>query len=280
MTTTLTTTASNAPRTTNATTNATTHATTNATTKRPWVLSLARRYARRTVRQRFDGLYVEGLAEAARVVGDRPVLFCANHVCWWDTFALVLVDEALGADGHALMDQENLARLPFFGALGALPLDVDGGAQARRRVDDAVRVLDRAGRALWIFPQGRQRAAHLRPLGFKPGLRLIATRAARGGAVIVPVALAYPWREAAAPSIAVRFGDAIDPSATPREELVAVVEARVARMLDDMDALLDGPRDDRRTPPAPGQLLVAPRRTSSDDGLGARLLRRFFGSRP
>ncbi|MBM4281282.1 MAG: hypothetical protein FJ137_11175 [Deltaproteobacteria bacterium] len=243
--------------------------------KRPWFLSLARGYARRAIARRFDGLFVDGLAEAARLVGQRPVLFCVNHVSWWDPFVLILLDEALGADSYALMDDVNLARLPFFRAVGALPIAVEGGAVARRQLDDAVRTLDRPERALWIFPQGRQRAAHLRPLGFKQGVRLIAARAQKAGAVIVPVALAFPWRQAPAPSVVVRFGAPVDPADTGGDELTAHVEARVAAMLDDIDAAIDRAGGDRSAR-GPGQALVAPRVENAEHGLGARLLGRLL----
>jgi 1-acyl-sn-glycerol-3-phosphate acyltransferase len=247
--------------------------------KRPWFLSLVRGYARRAIARRFDGLFVDGLAETARLVGDRPVLFCANHVSWWDAFVLVLLDEALGADGYALMDDANLARLPFFRAVGALPIArKNGGATARRQLDDAVRTLDRPGRALWIFPQGRQRAAHLRPLGFKHGLRLIAGRAQQAGAVVVPVGLAFPWRQAPAPSVVVRFGAPVDPATTARDELTAHVEARVATLLDEIDAVVDAGAPDGGDPPASslGHALVAPRVANAEHGLGSRLLGRLL----
>jgi 1-acyl-sn-glycerol-3-phosphate acyltransferase len=233
--------------------------------KRPWFVALVRRYVRRALARRFDGVFVDGVDELFGVVGDRPVLLCANHVSWWDAFVLVVLDEVLGTDGYALMDDDNLARLPFFRLLGALPLDVGGGAEARRQLDDAVRALDRPRRALWIFPQGRQRAAHLRPLGFKPGLRLIASRARKHGAVVVPVALAYPWRQAPAPSVVVRFGAPIDPATTARDDLTMLVEARVAALLDDADGHLDDGR-------APGRLVVSSANGSAEHGLGARAL--------
>jgi 1-acyl-sn-glycerol-3-phosphate acyltransferase len=272
--------------------------------KRPWFLSLVRWYARRAVASRFDGFFVQGLDEAARLVRTRPVLFCANHVSWWDAFLLVLLDEALAADSYALMDDENLARLPFFRAIGALPLSVEGGAAARRQLDDAVRTLDRPRRALWIFPQGRQRAAHVRPLGFKAGLRLIAGRAQKHGAVVVPVAFSFPWRNAPGPSIVVRFGAPVDPATTVRDELTAVVETRVAALLDGIDVVVDGGVDGvaaavaqplsavpgaddtaAPTPPPPGgrsrslgHPLIAPRIDNAEHGTGARALGWLLGA--
>jgi 1-acyl-sn-glycerol-3-phosphate acyltransferase len=239
--------------------------------KRPWALGLARRYARRAVRARFDGVFVDGLDDVMRLVAQGPVIFAANHVCWWDAFALVLVDAACATDGRVLMDEANLARLPFFSALGALPLSTTGSTRVRRQLADAVATLDRPGRTLWIFPQGRQRAWHLRPLGFAPGLALLARRAK---VPVIPVSLAYPWREAPEPALVLRFGAPhtnVD-SAT----LVADVEAAVAAGLEAIDADVDA----GAVPTPSTRVLVAPRATrGAQDGLGARMLRRLWGAR-
>jgi 1-acyl-sn-glycerol-3-phosphate acyltransferase len=240
--------------------------------KRPWFVALVRRYVRRTLARRFDGVFVDGVEDVARVADARPVLLCANHVSWWDSFVLVLLDERLGTDGFALMDEVNLARLPFFRLLGVLPLAVRGGADARRQLDDAATVLDRPRRALWIFPQGRQRAAHIRPLAFKPGLRRLAAQAQTHGAVVVPVAIAYPWRRAPTPSVVVRLGKPIEPRATPDEQLPSVVEARVAVLLDELDAVVDAGG-------APGRELVPSAAASAEHGLGARALAWMLGRR-
>jgi hypothetical protein len=105
--------------------------------KRSWALHLARRYARRAIRARFDGAFVDGLDEVEALCRRGPVIFAANHVCWWDAFVLVSVDAALGTDGRVLMDEDNLERLPFFSAIGALPISRTGGARVRRQLADA-----------------------------------------------------------------------------------------------------------------------------------------------
>lgn len=239
--------------------------------KRPWALRLARAYARRTMRARFDGVFVDGLDDAIRQCAQGPVIFAANHVCWWDAFALVLVDAACATDGRVLMDESNLARLPFFSALGALPLSTTGGARVRRQLGDAVATLDRPGRTLWIFPQGRQRAWHLRPLGFAPGLALLARRAK---VPVIPVSLAWPWREAPQPSLVLRFGPAITDVDSPA--LVADVERAVTAGLDAIDADIDA----AAVPSSTTRVLVPPKASrGAEDGLGARLLRRMLGAR-
>jgi 1-acyl-sn-glycerol-3-phosphate acyltransferase len=240
--------------------------------RRPWALALARRYARYATRQRFDGVFVDGLDDVIARCAQGPVIFAANHVCWWDAFALVLVDAVCGTEGRVLMDEANLARLPFFKALGALPLSTTGGARVRRQLADAVDTLDRPGRTLWIFPQGRQRAWHLRPLGFAPGLALLARRAK---VPVVPVSLAYPWRVAPKPSIVLRFGPAIVDVDHP--SLVADVEHQVGAGLDAIDADIDA----GAVPAAGTRVLVPPdTKRGAEDGLGARLLRRWLGGAP
>jgi len=239
--------------------------------KRHWVVSLARRYARRTLRQRFDGVYAHGVDEARALNAKGPVIFACTHVCWWDAFALVMADAALDSDGGVLMDDVNLRRLPFMGAIGAIPLATDGGARVRRQLQAAVSALlaPRRGApaSLWIFPQGRQRASHLRPLGFQSGLRLLAGRA---GVPVVPVALSYPWREAAAPSVALRFMAPI----TPSTSLVADVEASVIDGLNATDAAVDV-RDEAALGVRLVDSVVA---RGAEDGLGARLLRRMLAT--
>ena len=249
------------------TTAMTTTMATTSSRQRPWVLRLARAYARRALRQRFDGVFVAGLDEARALIATRPVIFASNHVSWWDAFMLVTVDEALGGGGHAVMDEENLRRLPFFAALGAVPVDRSGGARLRRQLDGAAALVRAPGQSLWFFPQGRQRAAHLRPLGLLAGLRLIARRS---GAVVVPVSLSYPWREAPAPSICVTLHAPIDGA---RKDLLDAVEAAIIAGLDAGDAALDA-----GTRPAGVELVPAPPQKGAQDGAGARLLARLLST--
>ncbi len=133
-------------------------------TRHPAFLRVARRYTRRRISRRLDGLWVSGLDEARAALAGRPLIFAANHVAWWDALLLLPLDEALGGLGWAVMDARNLRRLPFLGWVGALPLDRSSPERSRGCLQACAALLDRPGRALWIFPQGRQRPAHLRPL--------------------------------------------------------------------------------------------------------------------
>lgn len=227
--------------------------------KRPWALALARRYARFKAGRALDGVRVDGLEQARRLGRETPLLIAANHVSFWDAFLMVLLDEALETDGYVLMDRASLERLPFMGPLGALPLDRSQATTALRDLDEAASLLDRPGRALWIYPQGDQRPHHLRPLCFKRGVQRLAERAS---APVLPVALAYHFADAPEPAARVRIGAPLEPSAP---DLTLRLEAQVADMLDGLDAAF-------LTRAPPERLLTPARSRSPERGLGARLL--------
>ncbi len=190
-------------------------------------LTVARKLARFRLARELDGIWVDGLTEVRELVRRQPVLFCATHVAWWDGLVLLPVDEALETDGRVLMDELQLQRLGFFRWLGALGLDRRSPAAMRHGLRHAAAFLDRAGRALWMFPQGRQRPAHLRPLGLHRGHELLARTS---GAAIVPVALTYAFRESPRAAALLSFGATVDPPD---------LEAALVAALDRVDAFVD-----------------------------------------
>jgi 1-acyl-sn-glycerol-3-phosphate acyltransferase len=220
-----------------------------------WFLGLARPYVRRRLARGLDGFYVEGVEAARAVARTRPVILAANHVGWWDSFLVVALDEALGTEGYALMDAESVRRLPFFARLGALPLDRGGAASSRAGLRAAAAKLTGPGRALWIFPQGHHRPAHLRPLGFLGGVSLLARMAP--DAVVIPIAIQYAWGEQPMPAAWAHLGAPL--RGDDAGGLERAVEDGIARI----DAALAG-----QAPPFPA--LVKPR--AKGQGIGARLL--------
>ena len=231
---------------------------TTASLRRPWFLAMVRRYVRRTLARRMDGVHVAGLEQTRALAARGPLVLAPNHVAWWDPFLLVALDEALGTEGYALMDAANLRKLPFFGWLGAVPLDRSSPGAAGAGLRDAAARADRPGRALWLFPQGRQRPAHLRPLGLKPG---IVTLARLADAPVVPVSLAYPFREAPEPAAAIVFGEPLLPG---RSDLLSTLEQRIVAGLERIDHFAEGAQT--------MDTLIDSRSRSPQHGLGARLL--------
>jgi 1-acyl-sn-glycerol-3-phosphate acyltransferase len=232
--------------------------------RRAWFLALARAYVRSRMRRAFDGVYLEGGARVRALAETRPVIVAANHVAWWDPLFAVRIDEALSTTSYALMDEANLARLPFFAWVGALPIDRSQPRRSLVQLRAAATVLDRPRVALWIFPQGTQRPAHLRPLDVKGGVGVLAEQT---GALVLPLALNYLFRETELPAALATFGEAIDPARTSRRDLGAALESALEDGLARIDAFATRASGDFEE-------LVAPRRRG-DAPPAARLLAPF-----
>jgi len=242
--------------------------------RRPAVLDFARRYARRRVAHGLDGVWVTGLPQARAALASRPLLFAANHVAWWDPLLLLILDEALGGLGWAVMDSENLRKLPFLGWLGALPLDRSSTESSRQCLQACAALLDRPGRALWIFPQGRQRPAHLRPLDLKRGVQVLH---AHNPVEVVTVSIDYVFLERAHPAAIVRFSAPMPGAAVAGEALLPAVESSLVDGLAAIDlaamAATDGRARSNPADPFPGFVpLVRPRRLVDAEDIGGRLL--------
>ncbi len=231
--------------------------------RKPWFLGVARWYAKRRVAGAFDGLFVDGLAEARALVRTRPLVFAMNHVSWWDSFVVLLLDEALGTESHCLMDAQNLARLPFFGWIGAVPLRRDKPREALADLKAAAQLVDRPGRILWIFPQGHQRPGHLRPLGLERGVSLLAADAK---ADVVPVSLSYSFREAPQPSICVSIGR---PCTLRRSGPPEALERSLVAGLDRNDDFITAGRGEYEA--------IIPPKVAARVPLAGRFLARFGG---
>lgn len=189
------------------------------------------------LRRQFGALRLAGLDEIAAPLARGPVLVVSNHPAWWDPLLLLEVCvRALGADAYAMMDARNLGRLPFFGLVGAFGVDLDDARDGARAVRYAARLLDRPGRLVWIFAQGRERPVTARPLGFRAGSAAVARLAP--SAVVVPAALRYEFGGAPDPTAWVACGRAL---ARGDAASLAAQEAAVAAELDRIEgAVGDG----------------------------------------
>ena len=179
---------------------------------------------------------VSGLDEVRRAATAAPLLFLGNHTAWWDALVVFhLFRTELGLDTIALMDAVNLRRAPFFTRIGGFGVERDDPRDVLRALRHAARHLDRPGRAVVVFPQGRERPITARPLGFQRGAERLAAMS-RGGAAIVPFALRYEHGAVERPVAHVALGaPRLDGPGT--EE----VEREVTRLLDGIDqALVEG----------------------------------------
>ncbi|AKT37314.1 uncharacterized protein CMC5_014460 [Chondromyces crocatus] len=199
-------------------------------------------HARGKIHGTFSEVWIHGLAEARALAAEAPLLLLANHTSWWDPLVILhLSQHVLEVDGHAMMDAKNLRRLPFFAKVGAFGVDLESPADGAAAIKYAVKLLDRPGRAVWVFPQGRERPAGERPLGFRPGAAEIARVARR--ARVVPVGLRYELGAEEQPKLYVSFGApvaALRDAVTGRRVQEQAVEAELDRIHEALCAVADG----------------------------------------
>lgn len=188
---------------------------------------------------------------------DVPLLLAANHVSWWDPFTLREVQRALrpSAPFHTVMLQAELASRPFFRRMGVVGLDPASPASLRACIRQLRRLLDeRRDASVCYFPQGRIWPSFRRPLGFRPGLGLVARELAP--LLILPVGLHVEPLNSTRSTVFVSAGELI--SADGRLE-VAEVEAAVEREVDAILAFLSRHGEDApRHWPGPRGRLPAP----------------------
>ncbi|MCB9791928.1 MAG: 1-acyl-sn-glycerol-3-phosphate acyltransferase [Alphaproteobacteria bacterium] len=173
-------------------------------------------HAQKRMRASLDGFYVEGLDEVAEALTRGPLIIAPNHVSWWDGLALVLINHALGADAQVLMLARQLKGLPWFRAFGCVPLHAHDKERAEAELRAAAARLDRPGRVLWIFPQGRHVPVDARPLGLRPG---VARLAEWSGAPVLPLALRHDHVESPKAVFSARFGAPLSPGPALLSEL-------------------------------------------------------------
>ncbi len=225
-----------------------------------WRRYVAAPYGRYRVRNGLDGLHVFGLDNAREALALGPVTFAATHVAWWDGVLMVVLDDLLGCQSRFVMDDTNLRKFPFFRAIGAIGLDRSSPMAPRRALLTARKHLSGPNNAVWMFPQGRQRPRHVRPLGLQPGLEFLQ-RKTRGH--VVPVTLGYGFRESHKAAAVVTFEPAMTPGFTQ-----SMLEHALLGGIERADGFLDGQTDGFTT-------VMGQRTAIVHRGLGSRILARL-----
>jgi len=186
---------------------------------------------RRKLSRGLSAVRVVGLERLRAESARAPLLLCANHTAFWDGPLLELLSGAASLDLRVLMLAGQLRRAPLLRWAGCFGVEENDPRDGVRALRHGARFLDRPGRALWIFPQGRQRPGWERPLQFRGGAARIA--ALSKNCAVVPVSIQYELAEREEPEAWVQFGA---PLAAPvRTE---AIEAAVTRGLDQLRNLI------------------------------------------
>jgi 1-acyl-sn-glycerol-3-phosphate acyltransferase len=180
----------------------------------PWFVHYLRKYAAKSfhaVRLSRAGTQPEA------VPADRPLIVAMNHPSWWDpVVGMLLSDLFPGRAAFAPIDAAALRNYGIFGWLGFFGIEPDTprGALAFLRTATAVLRADtrsRPANALWVTVQGHFTDVRRRPTVIKAGVGHLAARVP--GAVVLPLAVEYPFWNERFPEALARFGDPIDLSA-------------------------------------------------------------------
>lgn len=174
----------------------------------PWLLRLFTGYARHYMQR---SLHTVRLLRA----GDPPqgceaplVMYC-NHPSWWDPLLCLLLAQRFFPERthYAPIDASALARYRFLARLGFFGVAPGTRRGAARFLRLGQAILQQPRSALWITPEGQFTDPRQRPVRLLPGLGHLASRLER--AVIVPLALEYPFWEERCPEALACFGEVV-----------------------------------------------------------------------
>ena len=180
------------------------------------------------------GMPPAALAEPA---SGQALIVLANHPSWWDGVAFMLLSRRLFPGRRMIIPMEAaaLARYPFMRRLGVFGVETGHARGAAAFLRTAQGVLADPVNMLWMNAPGRFADARERPLPLAPGVARLPELAP--GAVVLPLALEYPFWSERAPEALAAFGpplQAAELAALPREDrqqrLGAAIEAVMDRL--------------------------------------------------
>jgi 1-acyl-sn-glycerol-3-phosphate acyltransferase len=167
---------------------------------------------------------------------DRPLLVFTNHPSWWDPAIFLYVSRRLFPhhDGYGPMEAEALGRYRVLRRMGIFPLH-PGPAGAATFLRAARRILGQPGGALWVTAEGAFTDARSRPVRLRPGIAHLARSAE--GAILLPLALEYPFWNESRPEALLHLGAPIEAGAAhDTRTWTAMLEAALTRSMDDLAA--------------------------------------------
>lgn len=167
---------------------------------------------------------------------DRPVIIYLNHPSWWDPALLIVMGTTRfrGRPGYGPIDAEMLHRYRFMRRIGLFGLE-PGRAGAVTFLRNAEHILANPRAMLWITAEGAFTDPRRRPVTLRPGLAHLVRRAPP--ALVVPLAVEYPFWDERTPEALMRFGDPIEAAsfaALPVPEIAAELEGRLEAVMDQL----------------------------------------------
>ncbi len=134
------------------------------------------------------------------------------------------------------MDASALSKYRFFERLGFFGVELGSARGARRFLTVSQQVLAQPDSALWIAAEGQLTDPRARPVRLRSGIGHLAIRVRQ--AVLLPLALEYPFWEERTPEALARFGEEIPAgeAGLNATDWTTVLETRLQTALDALAA--------------------------------------------
>jgi phytoene desaturase len=173
-----------------------------------WLVRLFTRHVRRYLRRNFRALRLARGGRPDVPAGGAPLIVVLNHPSWWDPLVCAVLAELFPAYRHfAPIEEAGLAKYPFLKRLGLFGVETGTRKGALAFLRTGLAVLSQSGGALWVTAQGEFTDPRQRPTRLREGVGHLVRRL--DGAVVLPLALEYPFWEERYPEILARFGEPI-----------------------------------------------------------------------
>jgi len=178
----------------------------------PWLMGWFQWYLRRYLPKHFHAVAV-ARQSIPQIDGTQPLVVYLNHAAWWDPLvALVVAHQVFPQHKvYAPFDAAAISRYPLFERLGFFGVDQDSRRGAAEFLKTAAGALESPGGSLWLTPEGKFCDPRDRQTILEPGLAHLAAKLAaeNSDAVIVPMAMEYPFWEERLPEALIKLGPTI-----------------------------------------------------------------------
>jgi 1-acyl-sn-glycerol-3-phosphate acyltransferase len=172
----------------------------------PQFCRLAGLYMRRYMARNFHAVRISKSGRP-RLAAGRPAIIYSNHPSWWDPALFIVLNTTWFAErpGYGPMDAAALDKYRFMRRIGIFGIEPETRRGARQFLRTALRILNNRHAILWVTAQGAFTDARARPVCLRPGVAHLAKRLP--DAVLVPLAIEYPFWDERYPEALCRFGE-------------------------------------------------------------------------
>ncbi|CAO3410327.1 lysophospholipid acyltransferase family protein [Azospirillum largimobile] len=166
----------------------------------------------------------------------RPVIVYLNHPSWWDPALLIVMGTSRFRDrpGYGPIDAAMLRRYRFMARIGLFGIE-PGRAGAVAFLRSGERILADPRSMLWITAEGAFTDPRRRPVSLRPGIAHLVRRVP--SALLVPLAVEYPFWDESTPEALARFGEPMEAAAFGDRPVADIAHVLERRLEDVMDAL-------------------------------------------